>query len=358
MFCQRIALRQGGTLYYLLTDHLGSTSLLTDANGAKVANSELRYLPYGSVRSGDPAALPTAFNFTGQRLDTSTGLLYYGARYYDPALGRFISPDTVVPGAANPQALNRYSYCYNNPIRYTDPTGHRVLLEDPIPVFGGVIPEFSVRIASDGTIRVISGGQYFRNPHEKAIANYALSGGQTASGGTRTPFDDATVAVTQTGLRGERDILADLLLGVPAMAGVLYRANPGSITVSNLPAGERYWNTETPRDAASAVVPYYPPNRGFYVQPVKTTLQPGTVIDRYGGPGGSFASPQGTPPWARPLPPGAENRPLNTYEVVKPLEVDAGPAMPWFGQPGFGIQYDFGCSIQELIDSGYLRPLQ
>jgi len=59
-----------------------------------------------------------------QRLDSSTNLLYYGARYYDPLLGRFISADTVVPEPGNPQALNRYAYCSNNPVRYVDPTGH------------------------------------------------------------------------------------------------------------------------------------------------------------------------------------------------------------------------------------------
>jgi RHS repeat-associated protein len=61
--------------------------------------------------------------FTGQRLD-GTGLYYYGARYYDPEIGRFISPDTIIPDPANPQALNRYSYCINNPLKYNDPTGH------------------------------------------------------------------------------------------------------------------------------------------------------------------------------------------------------------------------------------------
>ena len=50
--------------------------------------------------------------FTGQRLD-DTGLYYYGARYYDPTIGRFISPDTVVPDFTNPQAYNRYSYVLN-----------------------------------------------------------------------------------------------------------------------------------------------------------------------------------------------------------------------------------------------------
>jgi RHS repeat-associated protein len=61
--------------------------------------------------------------FTGQRLDT-TGLYYYGARYYDPGIGRFISPDSIVPDPTNPQNFNRYSYCLNNPLKYTDPTGH------------------------------------------------------------------------------------------------------------------------------------------------------------------------------------------------------------------------------------------
>ena len=44
--------------------------------------------------------------------------------YYDPELGRFIQPDTVIPDLSNPQSYNRYSYCLNNPLRYTDPTGH------------------------------------------------------------------------------------------------------------------------------------------------------------------------------------------------------------------------------------------
>jgi RHS repeat-associated protein len=54
----------------------------------------------------------------------NTGLYYYNARYYDPGIGRFISADTIVPNPANPQSLNRYSYCLNNPLKYTDPTGH------------------------------------------------------------------------------------------------------------------------------------------------------------------------------------------------------------------------------------------
>jgi RHS repeat-associated protein len=68
--------------------------------------------------------MPTDIGYTGQRLDTSTGLMYFRARYYASSLGRFASADTIVPGAGNPQAWNRFSYTFNNPLKYTDPSGH------------------------------------------------------------------------------------------------------------------------------------------------------------------------------------------------------------------------------------------
>ncbi|MBI5876107.1 MAG: hypothetical protein HZB53_00530 [Chloroflexi bacterium] len=68
--------------------------------------------------------MPTDVGYTGQRADSSTGLMYYSARYYDSALARFVSADSIVPGAGNPQTLNRYSYVLGNPLKYTDPSGH------------------------------------------------------------------------------------------------------------------------------------------------------------------------------------------------------------------------------------------
>lgn len=75
---------------------------------------------YGECRNSPP--YPTDKLFTGQRLD-SNGLYYYGTRYYDPMIGRFISADIVVQSFANPQTLNRYSYVVNNPLKYIDPSG-------------------------------------------------------------------------------------------------------------------------------------------------------------------------------------------------------------------------------------------
>jgi RHS repeat-associated protein len=115
-------------LYFHLTDHMGSTSVISDSTGTKVAGSDVVFAPYGDIRTpSDQNTLTTLtdFMFTGQRLDRSTGgLMDYGARYYLPGLARFISADTIVPGVSNPQTLNRYSYALGNPVKYTDPSGH------------------------------------------------------------------------------------------------------------------------------------------------------------------------------------------------------------------------------------------
>jgi RHS repeat-associated protein len=84
--------------------------------------SQQEFGSWGTVRSGGVSQ--TTRNYTGQQLD-STGLLYYGARYYDPALGRFVSADTVGPKLEQPQSLDRYSYVLNTPLKFTDPTGRQ-----------------------------------------------------------------------------------------------------------------------------------------------------------------------------------------------------------------------------------------
>ena len=115
-------MRVDGTLYYLLSDHLRSTSITTDASGSPV--SETRYRAWGEVRYAADAT-PTDYTYTGQYSHTSDfGLMYYNARWYDPYLNRFAQADSIIPGAGNPQAWDRYAYTQNNPVRYNDPSGH------------------------------------------------------------------------------------------------------------------------------------------------------------------------------------------------------------------------------------------
>ncbi len=119
---QKVAMRRGSEVYYLGGDHLGSTSLTTDSSGGVV--SEVRYLPYGQVRWSNGTSV-TDFGFTSQRNEASFGLMDYNARYYSPVLGRFVSPDTIVPDPSSSGGFNRYRYTRNNPLRYTDPSGHQ-----------------------------------------------------------------------------------------------------------------------------------------------------------------------------------------------------------------------------------------
>ena len=121
---RRIAYKKGDDLEYTHEDHLTGTSLTTDENGNEVAT--VKYFPFGGTRFSN-GELNTDKLFTGQRLD-QTGLYFYNARYYDANIGRFASPDTITTNPANPQSLNRYSYCLNNPLKYVDPSGH-----DPNP---------------------------------------------------------------------------------------------------------------------------------------------------------------------------------------------------------------------------------
>jgi len=116
------AMRINSTLYYILKDHLGSASVVTNSSGTVVG--EQRYYPFGETRLSR-GSIFTDQLFTGQREMTGLGIYHFNARFYSPKLGRFLSADTIVPNPANPQDLNRFSYVRNNPLRYTDPTGNR-----------------------------------------------------------------------------------------------------------------------------------------------------------------------------------------------------------------------------------------
>jgi RHS repeat-associated protein len=91
----------------------------------------MRYYAFGETRLSTGTMLTDRL-FTGQRQIAELGIYHYNARFYSPTLGRFLSADTLMSGFANPQNLNRFSYALNNPVRYTDPTGHSPYI-DPGP---------------------------------------------------------------------------------------------------------------------------------------------------------------------------------------------------------------------------------
>ncbi|MGR3936726.1 TNT domain-containing protein [Streptomyces sp. BRA346] len=123
-----------------------------------------------------------------------------------------------------------------------------------------------------------------------------------------------------------------------------------------------YWNEQTGGW-------WYPYPDGWVLLngvPLKSTitLKVGQKVDLFGSGFGHFLAPAGTPYAERALPPSNLNTydpaypyGYHLYEVTKPFLVDAGPIRPWFGQPGFGLQYLTGPSIPQLVAAGNLRPL-
>lgn len=116
----RIAMRdEERGVSWIYGDHLGSISVTADKNGN--LTSKTTYTPWGTTRNIS-GSNPSDYGFTGQRKEDD--IYYYGARWYDPAIGRFMQADTIVPlNVQGTQAFDRYAYVNNNPLRYTDPTG-------------------------------------------------------------------------------------------------------------------------------------------------------------------------------------------------------------------------------------------
>ncbi|WP_299599172.1 RHS repeat-associated core domain-containing protein [uncultured Microbulbifer sp.] len=107
----------------------------------------------------------------------------------------------------------------------------------------------------------------------------------------------------------------------------------------------------------------WPPNRGA-VNVRKQPLKPGDQIDRYGGwtddlgfhDKGTFVSPVGESFPSRALPDSTLEKPYKQYVVVEEFDVESSPAIPWFGQPGMGTQYELPATIDDLLDAGIIAP--
>jgi RHS repeat-associated protein len=170
---------------------------MTDPSGNMVWQAD--YLPFGeeNLTSG---TLENDFRFVGKENDKETGLYYFGARYMEAMIGRFISPDPV--GAVSPtkgrvdqtsllnaQRLNRYSYSLNNPNKYIDPDGkwpYWIHQEHITIAFRGVLPQHDINILRNQQPIMdrpgILGGTY-TDPNMHALAKQVAGQWQTPAQG-------------------------------------------------------------------------------------------------------------------------------------------------------------------------------
>jgi RHS repeat-associated protein len=160
-----------GSLKFYHGDHLGSSTLVLDASGAPVHRAA--YMPFGADRPVSSGSFTPKYQFSfKEKEQDGTGFYDFGARLLDPVSGRWLAPDTVVSDGPN-----RYAYVRNNPLRYTDPTGHETVCDD----------EFRDRVSSEETETVLAIEQHAKqaggsDPEPLVVfAAGMLSGGPDSS---------------------------------------------------------------------------------------------------------------------------------------------------------------------------------
>ncbi|MFS1511739.1 S8 family serine peptidase [Chengkuizengella sp. SCS-71B] len=119
--------------YYFYNGH-GDVVKVIAGDGSKDVLKEYDYDIWGNVlteTSHETKTFDNPFLYTGEIYDEESGLIYLRARYYDPSMGRFITEDTYEGEINNPLSLNLYTYVHNNPLKYEDPSGHRIKGIDP-----------------------------------------------------------------------------------------------------------------------------------------------------------------------------------------------------------------------------------
>ncbi|MFH0828954.1 MAG: RHS repeat-associated core domain-containing protein [Candidatus Kerfeldbacteria bacterium] len=230
---KKIATRTNGTLAYFQSDHLGSTNITTNANGG--LNGITEYMPFGGITNDTNTG--TDYKYNGKELDTEMGLYYYGARYYDPALGRFMAADSLVPNWYDPQSLNRYSYTLNNPIRFTDPTGHSAA-DTVYNFFNGLAITSAQAVAVGARFALPVGGEFVSQAFENRLAGMdPITAAQKAAENGGSPKQLA-IELASYGYAKKAEGLTSLIKGVDK--------SPAVVKGPLIEGGEKFIFFETP----------------------------------------------------------------------------------------------------------------
>ena len=163
------ALKLDEETYYYITNLQGDVLRLVDADGSTVA--AYTYDPYGKVltATGTIASL-NPLRYRGYYFDSETGLYYVSSRYYDPEIGRFINADSQLNQKDGILGYNMFAYCHNNPIMYSDPTGHSITLA--CIIIGAVI----------GAVAGGCAGAYVSKKQTGKVNGWAVAAGAVGGG--------------------------------------------------------------------------------------------------------------------------------------------------------------------------------
>ena len=207
------------------SDHLGSTTLITDngyPNEPEVVY-DMGYKPYGQIAYSSGSIEEPKYKYNDKEMDNSTGLYYYGARYYDPDLARFITADWVTPGGGyDSQGLNRYTYCLNNPVKFIDPDGSTPVATG---LFCGGVAAIANLVLS-GMDNWVDSNKHWYNYSGKQMGTAALAfGGGFIAGATGAGLTKM-IADYSTAIVGAK-LFVDTGLGAGAMYGAMVATRMG-----------------------------------------------------------------------------------------------------------------------------------
>ena len=171
--------------YFYHSDHLGSSSLITNKDGYLVQH--IQYVPFGEVFVEERnATWSTPYKFNGKEQDEETGLCYYGARYYDPRTSVWLSVDPLAGKYPN---ISSYVYCADNPVKYIDPDGRKLQIAN-LESFGVLLS--SLPQGARSLIQQDKNGYIQSGSVEIALAKFSDSGNLQA---LKTIVDDNRTAV-------------------------------------------------------------------------------------------------------------------------------------------------------------------
>ena len=169
----------GANIYYILRDHLGSITRIYKSDNTLL--QERSYDAWGRMRNpstqavyapGEEPSLYLGRGYTGHEYLKEFGLVNMNARLYDPALGRFLSPDPVVQAPESSQNYNRYSYCLNNPLVHVDKDGNFILSS----ILVGALIGAAVSAASYSVAAAVTGTNWKFSSFIKSVGVGAFSG--------------------------------------------------------------------------------------------------------------------------------------------------------------------------------------